>query len=237
MLMKLDPEGCLGLECDGRLAATTTVICYGDKLAWIGMVLTHPHYRRRGFARRLMERGVQLAEARRIATVKLDATEQGRTLYESLGFQAEQEIQRWSGTPELGRRSGVTRLASLDELAELDRAAFGADRSQLLKLLSNSVEPVGSRDAFMLWRPGTRANYAGPCVARSRAAARDLFHATLKTHNQLWFWDLLPANLEAVALAAELGFRVERRLIRMARGEKMRNDDSLVYGIAGLELG
>jgi len=38
-LLELSPEGCLGVEVDGNLAATTTLLCYGRRLAWIGMAL------------------------------------------------------------------------------------------------------------------------------------------------------------------------------------------------------
>ena len=51
-LMALSPDGCFALECSGRLAATTTVVCHGTDLAWVGMVLTAPEFRRRGFAER-----------------------------------------------------------------------------------------------------------------------------------------------------------------------------------------
>ena len=40
MLIDLAPEGCLAIEVDGELATTTTLLCYGRRLAWIGMVLT-----------------------------------------------------------------------------------------------------------------------------------------------------------------------------------------------------
>ena len=50
-VLTLAPESCFGIECDGELRATTTAICYGRELAWIGMVLTDPAYRGRGFAR------------------------------------------------------------------------------------------------------------------------------------------------------------------------------------------
>jgi len=39
-IMELEPEGALALVADGRVACTTTTICYGRELAWIGMVLT-----------------------------------------------------------------------------------------------------------------------------------------------------------------------------------------------------
>src|SRR5438270_12458766 len=81
-LLELSPEGCLAIEVDGQLAATTTLLCYGRKLAWIGMVLTTAEYQRRGFAKRLLALALQNADKMGIATIKLDATEQGQPLYE-----------------------------------------------------------------------------------------------------------------------------------------------------------
>jgi acetyltransferase (GNAT) family protein len=49
-LLWLDPEGCFGIEVDDRIVATTTLLCYERRLAWIGMLLTMPDYRRMGFA-------------------------------------------------------------------------------------------------------------------------------------------------------------------------------------------
>ena len=237
MLLQLDPEGCLGLECDGQLAATTTLICYGGRLAWIGMVLTHPQYRRRGFARQLIERVIQLADKRRIPTLKLDATDQGRPLYESLGFRAEQEIQRWSATaPSTGEGSAMDAVPWV-ELAELDCEAFGVGRGPLLHLLSQQAAPVAKRDGYIFSRPGANATFVGPCVARTSSAAQALVLSVLAVPEPRWFWDLLPSNTHAVALATGLGFRVERRLLRMERGEALRRNDTLVYAAAGFELG
>jgi GNAT superfamily N-acetyltransferase len=49
-------------------------------LAWVGMVLTHPEYRRRGFARRLISHALEYARERGVMTLKLDATSAGRRL-------------------------------------------------------------------------------------------------------------------------------------------------------------
>ena len=59
MLIDLAPEGCLAIEVEGKLAATTTLLCYGRRLAWIGMVLTKKSYRGRGFARRLLTQALE----------------------------------------------------------------------------------------------------------------------------------------------------------------------------------
>ena len=95
LLIELSPEGCLGIEVDGDLATTTTLLCYGKQLAWIGMVLTRGAYRGRGFARRLLTDALALADEMSIETMKLDATDQGQPLYEKLGFRCEQPVERW----------------------------------------------------------------------------------------------------------------------------------------------
>src|SRR3954452_18243232 len=48
-LLELAPNTCLAIEVNGLLAATTTLLCYGRRLAWIGMVLTKQEFQRRGF--------------------------------------------------------------------------------------------------------------------------------------------------------------------------------------------
>src|SRR4051812_1766828 len=81
MLLELAPQGCLAIEVEGELAATTTLLCYGSRLAWVGMVLTKKEFQGRGFARRLLSEVLKMADQLNIETVKLDATDQGRPLY------------------------------------------------------------------------------------------------------------------------------------------------------------
>ena len=214
-IIALEPEGCFGIDCDGRLVATATLMCYGTELGWIGMVLTHRDYQRRGYARQLMQATLDLADFRRIRSVKLDATDQGRPLYASMGFEDEQPVERWERPP----------TPPVQE--SLDRVAFGADRSRLLAALGGGV-----------YRQGTRARYLGPIVARDAASARALIeYALAGAPGEPWFWDLLPHNTAAVALAEEFGFTPVRRLVRMVRGERLRGDDTMVYAIAGFEFG
>src|ERR1051325_850627 len=99
-LLALDPNGCFAAVKDGRLVGTTTTTTYGNDLAWIGMVLVDPHERRQGIATRLMNVALDYLNGK-VATVKLDATAEGKTLYEKFGFQAESVLERWSGTTEV----------------------------------------------------------------------------------------------------------------------------------------
>ncbi|HZN10525.1 MAG TPA: GNAT family N-acetyltransferase, partial [Blastocatellia bacterium] len=73
-LLGLAPGGCFAAWADGRLVATTTTTAYGQELAWIGMVLVDPEYRRRGIATALMRAALDHLQGAGVATIKLDAT-------------------------------------------------------------------------------------------------------------------------------------------------------------------
>jgi|SRR5579872_2166131 len=238
-VMALAPEGCFGIESDGDLRATATAVAFGQELGWIGMVLTDPAYRGRGFARCLMEHAIGHLQQRGVRRIKLDATDMGRPLYERLGFRAEGGIERWAwqggGTPS-------QQVGPLVMDAALDRAAFGADRSALLEVLARIESASVPGAGFAMGRPGSNGAFFGPCVARSADAARRLAGWFLERHSgERVYWDILPANRDAAALARECGFERARELIRMALVgtglPPLGNDDGLVFGAAGFEYG
>jgi GNAT superfamily N-acetyltransferase len=236
-LIELEPESCFAMECDRQLAATATLVCYGARLAWLGMVLTRADFQRRGFARLLAGKALELAEARRIETVKLDATSQGQPLYEDFGFVPEQEIQRWSCSgPKLSPEFGDP-PESACEMRKLDWDAFPAERHRLVASLARRGKPLFDGKGYVMRRDGLRASYLGPCVARTQDSARRLIATALAAEKGPWLWDLIPGNRGAAALAASFGFRPERKLIRMSRGARFGGDDSIVYAIAGFEFG
>jgi GNAT superfamily N-acetyltransferase len=156
------PDGCFVAENDAGVVGTSATIVYGDALAWIGMVLVDPSERGRGIGTALLEHAVRHLDERRVPSVKLDATPQGRPLYERMGFEAEYGIERWllereeerpeergeprDADPEaapgsiLEARTDASRAAAAGATAELgpdllalDREVFGADRSALLR--------------------------------------------------------------------------------------------------------
>jgi|HubBroStandDraft_1064217.scaffolds.fasta_scaffold41460_3 GNAT superfamily N-acetyltransferase len=241
MLIELAPQGCLAIEADGQLAATTTLLCYGRRLAWIGMVLTRVSKRGQGFARRLLTQALAQADQMRIETVKLDATDQGRPLYEKMGFRFEQAVERWS-RPASSNSSATTRLVDAlpaGNWRRADRRAFGADRSELLERLSQRSQPslfIGG--SYLLTRSGHHTRYLGPSVCDTPETARALVARALQAEpSQRWSWDLLPNNVAAATIARDLTFTPSRRLQRMVRGNELRAKEEMIYAIAGFELG
>jgi GNAT superfamily N-acetyltransferase len=240
MLIDLAPQGCLAIESEGELAATTTLLCYGRRLAWIGMVLTSKSHRGRGFARRLLTQALTQADKMQIETVMLDATDQGRPLYEKMGFRFEQTVERWS-RPASSNSSRTVLLGDAppaENWRMADSRSFGADRSELLERLARRGQPYFIEGSYVLTRPGRQTCYLGPSVCDAPEAARALMARALQAEApQGWSWDLLPKNVAVAAIARDLAFTPTRHLQRMVRGKDLRTKEEMIYAIAGFELG
>ncbi len=206
-----------GIEREGRVVASTTVIRYGDELAWIGMVLTDERFRGQGLASLLMT--AALDSLSKCDLVKLDATAQGAPLYRRFGFEDEAEVVRYLGRPtdvlpvELGTSKGPD--------------AFEADRMALLASLD---APACLLDgSFAYGRGGRVAPFFGPCVADDQAAGRLLQWFAGEQRGEFM--------LDRMAAAAPPeGFRPVRHLMRMYRGCQ-RPTDPRQFAFAGFEFG
>lgn len=90
------------LAFDGENAVGCATICYVQvmptyshptgKRAHIMNVYVRDEYRRRGIAREMMKMLLDEAKACGVTQVTLDATESGRPLYKSLGFESSEEF-------------------------------------------------------------------------------------------------------------------------------------------------
>jgi predicted N-acetyltransferase YhbS len=255
-LLRLEPRGCFSANVDGRLVGTVTTTAYGRKLAWVGMVLVDPSYRRRGIASRLMGAALSYLDGEEIETVKLDATPDGRHVYERLGFESELTIERWrrrvtdadiDARPERADGAGASTIEAvrLEEILELDRAAFGADRARLVEMLVaesfvNLVSKAeGGVRGYALARAGASADYVGPVVASdSETAARLLEQVLARLVSRPVYVDMNTRFEWAAHSLSERGFRKQRDLIRMRRGAKTTAGTSRqVFAIAGPEVG
>lgn len=245
-VMTLEPEGCWVWEQDGQVVGTTTAVCYGQELAWIGMVLVLPECRGKGIGRGLMEHALAWLEERGVLQVKLDATDMGRPLYEKLGFREEQAVERWGAAGTSGLSMDDTGHWPPDTghyIPAMDRECFGLDRTALYEWLLAAYPGQAlwrPGKGFCLGRPGSNAYYVGPCQAVDVGVAVDLIRATmLRARAAAYFWDLFPAVGPAVDLARELGFERKRTLWRMALRPQagLPGRPEQVFGIAGFEYG
>ncbi|MGH8247408.1 MAG: GNAT family N-acetyltransferase [Gammaproteobacteria bacterium] len=247
-LLALEPEGCFAGCLNGRIVGTLTTTTYGKELAWIGMVIVDPDYRRRGIATQLMHAGLDYLSRAGIATIKLDATPAGRPAYELLGFVEEALIERWQAdAPQAASGDGVSEDLGRDEMLALDRKAFGADRSRLLDALVTDACPLPlalrapdhrSR-GYALAREGTAASYIGPLVATDGPTAVSLVDGMLKRMTRgKTYVDFYTGFATGTSVLAERGFVKQRDLIRMRYGQNSNAGTSeMVFAIAGPEIG
>jgi GNAT superfamily N-acetyltransferase len=220
--------GCLVAVHEGNVVGTVVTACYGDRCAWISMMLVRPEFRRIGIGRSLMER-----------------------LYAKLGFKEDYGIQRMvnSRVASLDEASGEVRAMREPELAalyDLDRVVFGADRSKLLSCLVKELRGrvlvscrAGRLGGFCLARKGSNYTQIGPVMAGEAGTARSLVAATMKTlAGQPAVIDVPDHHPEFGQWLRDAGFVPQRSLWRMFHGEARFNHDvNRQYAIAGPDLG
>lgn len=228
--LRYQPDGCFGMEDAGRVVASSTCMCYGDEMAWIGMVLTLPEYRGRGLGRKLTRMAIDHAGHR---AVRLDASELGRPLYESMGFVEECKVERWRREPS-PTNGDPPEVEPVHWDPVLDTEIFGADRTLLLKELAKH-DAASHRSGYAFARDGSDTPSFGPCVAGSPADADQLLRWFVRLHGHVraTCTDLFPDNKSARALATQYGFRCFRSLTRMVlRPAEPRKPDPRIYAIS-----
>jgi len=252
--LEASPEGCFVAEHDGRVCGTATTISFENRVAWIGMVLVDPEYRSRGIGTKLLARAIEYLNDLQVTAIKLDATPQGKPLYEKLQFVAEYEIARWTlrrSASEMAKRSGFGSREPLprellESIIEADKESFGTDRSFLLKSLhrdapefSTGIWNAGAIEGYALGRRGSFADHLGPWMARNTAAACSLLETFLaRCPREVVVVDILKANTVASELLMSFGFNYSRGLTRMYRGRNAHpGRPELLCAILGPEFG
>jgi GNAT superfamily N-acetyltransferase len=246
--------GCFVAELDGQVCGTATTISFENRFAWVGMVLVDPACRGRGIGTRLLAQTIEYLDAQRIPCIKLDATPQGRPLYEKLGFLPEYEIERWTlrRTAVQAARTSEARCCAdfppslLKDILETDREVFGANRSFLLKslhqqapALTAGITSEGKLQGYTFGRKGSFADHLGPWMANNATVARALLERFLTCSiRDVLIVDWLKSNIVAGQLLRSFGFSYARPLTRMYRGENAHPGSvERVCAILGPEFG
>jgi GNAT superfamily N-acetyltransferase len=247
------PGGCFVAEENGFVCGTATTIPYENRFAWIGMVLVDPEYRKRGIGTGLLEKTIEYLDQQKIPTMKLDATPQGRPLYEKLGFVDEYEIERWmlKRSPDTSTGPTKSRFAPLAEaqltlIFAMDQEVFGADRSFLLRSLYDETPQFAIADwgngvpqGYAFGRRGSFADHLGPWMANDKGSAETLLDEFLaRSPREIIVVDCLRANALAGELLRARGFVFSRNLTRMYRGPNTYpGNPAFLCAIVGPEFG
>ncbi len=226
--LKWGGDGCFGIEYAGCIVATTIAITYQQKLAWIGVVVTHPDYQRRGYARQLMEATLQWLNDKGVACIMLDATGNGFHLYETLGFRPVGEMEVWQGQlspSETGTAQPIT-SANLADFVQLDGVTFGVERPMILHdmvevghgwISYDNNRPAGC----LLAVPRTATTIKiGPWYHHDLEQATALLATAGATFPGCEFrLDVPAANTCARSIAQNQGLKITYTCMRMAYGD------------------
>ncbi len=239
----------LGVAPDaGAPVATAMVLPYGDRFAWIAMVLVTAAWRRRGLATELLRRCI--AKTGQMGLIAgLDATAAGREVYRPLGFNDIYGLTRWQADPArvAAPMGGVRPVqdGDLDRIAAYDATVFGADRRWLLADFRRRrpahafvAERDGAVRGFVLARDGRQAHHLSPLVADDGATARALAAAALADLDGPVLIDALDPQPDFVAWLGDSGFSRQRGYTRMLLGHAGPLDDpNRLYAVGGPEFG
>ncbi|MBB4350774.1 GNAT family N-acetyltransferase [Aliirhizobium cellulosilyticum] len=172
-------EGVVAVEENGNVVGTALVTPYGSDCATINMVIVDSAMRGRGLGRRLMDAALAIGGAR---PLRLIATSDGLPLYEKLGFGQTGAILQHQGIVASARSSANTQAVTADDLpaiTALDRQAFGADRTSLMRKLFEIGEFAVIRNdseitGFACIRVFGRGEVIGPVVTGNLEDAQSL---------------------------------------------------------------
>jgi hypothetical protein len=233
-------------ELDGTPVGTTTTSVFGP-VAWVAMVLVEESVRGRGVGTALVRHALEFLEGRGVASVRLDATPLGRSVYERLGFVEQFRLARYEGTlppaPEVAGVEGAL-PEQWEALAALDAAVTRTDRRRvLLRLFAEhpaSVRHVRDGNGpggFLVARPGARAIHLGPCIAAPEAGPPLFADAWHRYGGQRVYLDVPVPNEAAARLAEAHGLTVQRHLTRMCRGVPLCERLEWLWASSGPEKG
>ncbi|MFB7504624.1 GNAT family N-acetyltransferase [Streptomyces broussonetiae] len=170
----------------GGLVAACVVTEYGPwgrpVLGAVGMVLVAERHARQGVGRRLMRHVVSLMGT---TPLTLHATENGRPLYEELGFKvtgrAEMLMGRFTPAgPESGVRTRAATAEDLPSILRLDEEVFGTDRTPVITRLPafadqlRVAEEDGRITGYTAAWPNMDTHVIGPLIARDAETAKAL---------------------------------------------------------------
>lgn len=240
-----DPDGFLGYFVDGHMVAGISAVRYGTDFGFIGLYISHPDRRGKGYGRRVWDAGTALLDGR---TIGLDGVPEQQANYRSMGFAAVSETFRWSGVHagSVAPDPDVIDVmpSMLPAIAAFDRNFFAAARDTFLNAWLSSP-----RMARALVRNGEIQGYAvarachdgfkiGPLFAQSPADARLLLDALAATSGGATLHIDVPAGQTAFSddLRA-IGFIRGFATARMYKGPVPALNQAGIFGITSLELG
>ena len=243
-----DPDGFFGLDVDGELAVTLSVVRYDATFAFVGFYICRPELRGQGLGLELFEAGLGRDD---VTTLGLDGVLEQEANYARDGFATAHHSIRFGGSFDLPRSpdDGVRRLGAEDVDAlvafEREQHLFPAPRHAFLShwitapgTTACAIGPDDRIDGYGVVRACREGHKVGPLFCDDRAAAERLLAALLaRIDVGPVYLDVPVVNADGVALAHDLRLEPVFETVRMYRGPAPHLHLDRVFGITSFELG
>lgn len=240
-----DPEGFLGCFVDGRMVSGISAVRYADSFGFIGLYITHPDQRGKGYGRAVWDAGMARLEGR---VAGLDGVPAQQANYRSMGFEPVYRTWRWEGRlPALPPTTDDIRpAADVDPLTLnlFDGRFFPAGRSSFLEqwVLAPRVAKVLMRGGLMVGLGVARlcrdSYKIGPLFAPDFDGAMALIGALAQEFPDTVLQIDVPEQQEALSRQLDaMGFEKGFVTARMYRGAPPVVEEAGLFAVTTLELG
>lgn len=234
-----------------ELIASAAIILYEETLVSIGMVIVHPDYKGRGIGKAIMNSCMNSVSA--CTPIMLIATDEGKPLYEKLGFRAVSYVSKYicnsyNATDHcVGNDDYMMNYeeGDLEEIIKIDEYAFGTNRKAFLKkriIQSEQCIVVKGKEQKVLGyglsvqTPENRI--IGPVVAKNDEMAIDIVHYLAKGNNGKLRMDVPEGKVNFMKRLENSGFRkVNMPPIMMKNSNKLLKRNNELYSIAAQIFG
>jgi GNAT superfamily N-acetyltransferase len=239
-----DPSGFFGCFADGRMAAGISAVTSGPDFGFIGLYISHPDFRGRGYGRQVWDAGmVHLGDR----TVGLDGVPAQQDNYRGMGFAAAYRTWRYSGRflpSNIDPSVSAIGPDLLPAIAAFDRRHYPGPRPEFLASWldgSRTVRAIirnGVVTAYGVLRKCHEGYKIGPLFAESEDDASRIFVALCaRSNGEMVAIDVPELAAGFSAYLDDLAFEKGFDTMRMYRGAAPDIRLSGVFGVTTLELG
>ncbi|ARJ21331.1 GNAT family N-acetyltransferase [Bacillus sp. ISL-8] len=234
-----------------ELIASAAIILYGETLASIGMVIVHLDYKGRGIGKIITDLCVKSVLTQ--TPIMLIATDEGKILYEKLGFRAVSYVSKYicnsynANYHCVGNEEYIVNYEErdLEEIIQIDKDAFGTNREEFLKYrMIQSEQCIVTKDAqqnvlgYGISIQTPKNKIIGPVVAKNDEMAMRIVHHLAREHHGKLRIDV-PEGKEAFMKELEIGGfqKVNIPPIMVKNSDQLLKRNSELYSIAAQIFG
>ncbi len=225
-MMALELRGCLVATMGGGPIGLTTTISYGRDAGWIGNVVVNGKHRGVGIGSDLVQSAVKHLLRMHVKRIGLYSYPENEAMYKRLGFETRDGFATLSMSDGTDDFRKTTEKIPLRQILRLDKRAFGADRSKLLRRLHREfpdhwtwiVNEAGV-SGYSIVKQYQDSSEIGPliCEQMNQESIAALIGSSI-TRTEKWPLEMSAplSNPTVVETTERLGFRLVRKGIVMS---------------------